>query len=95
MAATRYNRGAVTYFHKGKTTVCSVGSPAWDQFVNGLDMQFYDIGTLPLQHTHRPDLIDNVWWGVPLYWWIPMVVNNQFDPFEGFKSSSQILVPKQ
>jgi hypothetical protein len=51
------------------------------------------VGKIPAGFEHRPDLISNLFFGTPGYWWYLMLVNGVTDPFEGFNSGDQILIP--
>lgn len=91
---SRYSAGGILYFHKGKKITSSVGSPAFDAFTHGLVNQSYQLGTVPPEYAHRPDLIASVWLGSTEYWWQIMIINGIFDPFESLNRGDPILLPK-
>tara|TARA_R100000152_G_C6781171_1_gene215113 strand:- start:3921 stop:4226 length:306 start_codon:yes stop_codon:yes gene_type:complete len=89
---TRYGHGVRALFHKGRNITTSVGSQIDAVSENITDVQT-KIGRVPAGFEHRPDLISNVFFGTPGYWWYLMLVNGVTDPFEGFNSGDQILIP--
>ena len=91
-AATRYAHGALGAHHKGKPITTSVGSKM-DIIVSDIQNLPSKVGIIPAEYAHRPDLISNIFYGTPGYWWYLMQVNGISDPFEGFNSGDQILIP--
>lgn len=92
---TRYNLGEVKYKHKGAVVNTSVGSKNYETIIANADTVFtYDIKYVPIEMQHRPDLLSNLYYGSPTYWWLLMQVNNVSDPFEGFNTNDKILVPR-
>ena len=92
---TRYKFGENIVLHKGVRTTTSVGSIQYDNFVADIENVFqYDIGFIPFQFAHRPDLISNLFYGTPEYWWLLMLVNGVTDPFEQFKPGDRIKIPR-
>jgi len=72
-----------------------VNSPTFDSLIANLDDAYeYEIGYVPAGYEHRPDLISNIFYGSPKNWWFLMLVNGITDPFEGFRVSQRILIPK-
>ena len=91
---SRYAYGMQTYIHKGHVTTASVGSQDWDNYLVALSYLPSQIGNVPPEFEHRPDLISNVWYGSTGLWWLVMVMNNLFDPFEELDRGDPILLPK-
>ena len=89
---SRYGHGLRALSHKGHTVTTSVGSEM-DTLVSNLDIMTTKVGRIPIQFAHRPDLISNLFFGTPGDWWYLMLVNGITDPFEGFNSGDQIVIP--
>jgi hypothetical protein len=88
------NIGKTNYYHKDKIVPSPVGSTTYDDFIRRLDNQFdYTIGYVPVEAAHRPDIISNVFYNTPSYWWLILVVNNIPDPFNGLNAGDQIKIP--
>jgi len=86
--------GYTSITHKKAKIHTTVGSTA-DNVVVNIEKAFsYKIGYVPDGYAHRPDLISNVFYGTPAYWWLLMLANNVSDPFEGFKVDDRILIPE-
>jgi len=95
MAFSRYNQGEVKYFHKGKVTNTIVGSSRQQARINSMATLFdYDVGVIPVGYEHRPDLISNLFFGTPVYWFLILEYNNIVDPFEGLNVGDIIKIPK-
>ena len=91
---SRFLMGNNVVSHKGETVNTPVGTIAYDTFIKNIDSMFtYEIGTIPAGVEHRPDLISNIFYGTPAYWWLLMAVNSVPDPFEGFNVGDRILIP--
>jgi len=91
---SRYESGVTTVIHRNKNVTTSVGT-IMDDTVAEIDEAFkYRKGRIPIMHAHRPDLISNTFYDSPRYWWLMMHFNNVNDPFEGFNSGDEILIPK-
>src|SRR3990167_2619069 len=92
---TQFSLGKQDYIHKGSKIYSLVGSPSVDNILENVDSFLpYDVGYVPAGFEHRPDLISNVFYGTPDYWWLILFVNNIADPFEGLNEGDQILIPK-
>lgn len=92
---SRYERGFVDYSHKGKVVRSSVGNTNQDNFFSfPANTYTFKIGIIPAGYEHRPDLISNVFYGTPNYWWLILSFNNINDPFEGLNVGDTILIPK-
>ncbi len=90
----RHQLGEFLIQHKGVVTKTPIGTPLYDKLTEGIETAFnYEIGFIPAGAEHRPDIISNVFYNTPAYWWLLMLVNNVSDPFEGFNVGDQILIP--
>tara|TARA_R110002020_G_scaffold40484_1_gene119662 strand:- start:739 stop:1044 length:306 start_codon:yes stop_codon:yes gene_type:complete len=89
---SRYSHGVRALNHKGHNCTTSVGSQM-DLVVEDIANVDSRVGRIPPQFAHRPDLISNLFYGTPGYWWYLMQVNGISDPMEGFNSGDQILIP--
>lgn len=95
MAFSRYDLGEAQYFHKNKIINSVVGSSKQDRKKQTLEFDYdYDVAEVPIGYQHRPDLISNVFFGTPAFWFLIMDVNNISDPYEGLNVGDQILIPK-
>ena len=91
----RHNIGSVQILYKGVITKSPIGSLSYDSFISNIENMFdYDVCKIPPGAEHRPDIISNIFYGSPSYWWLLMQANNVFDPFEGFNVGDRILIPK-
>ena len=90
-----YSFDAVKVKHRNTITTTIVNSPVFDNILFNLEEAFeYEVGYVPNGYEHRPDLISNIFYGSPKYWWLLMLVNNITDPGEGFALAERILIPK-
>jgi len=95
MAFSRYDQGQVRYFHKGKVTNSTVGSTAQQFRLDKLNRFYdYDVGVIPNGYEHRPDLISNLFYGTPAFWFLILEYNNISDSFEGLNVGDVIKIPK-
>jgi len=90
---TRYNYGVQTIKHRGHPITTSVGSQA-DSLVANIEAVTAKKGRVPAGFGARPDLISNIFYDTPGYWWYLMLVNGAEDPFEMMKAGDRILIPK-
>jgi hypothetical protein len=94
LAKNRHSIGDFVIYHKGAVTHTPVGTEGYDLLTANIDKVFnYEVGYIPAGAAHRPDLISNVFFSTPSYWWLIMLVNNVSDPFEGLNVGDQILIP--
>jgi len=93
MSSTRYKFGVTTLLHREKYVTTSVGS-SFDSFVMNLKSKQSRAGKVPPAVEQRPDLISNVFYDSPGYWWYVMQYNGISDPFEELKSGSPISIPE-
>jgi len=90
-----YSFDAVKVKHRNTIVTTIVNSPVFDSLLSDIDTSFaYNIGYIPNGYENRPDLISNLFYGSPKYWWLLMLVNNITDPSEGFVVNEKILIPK-
>ncbi len=92
--ASHYLLGKNVLIHRTKTTNTAVGAPEFDKSEIELE-QSYDFETAYViaGYEHRPDLISDIFYGTPEYWWLILLYNNIDDPFEGLNMGDQIKVP--
>lgn len=90
-----YILGSNVYEHKGRKVISSVGSSQFDEVTINADTYFnYEIGYIPAGYEHRPDLISNLFYDTPNYWWLILLVNNISDPLQGLNGGDKIFIPK-
>jgi len=90
-----YSFDSVEVVHRGKKTTTIVNSEVFDTILENINNIYdYEIGFVPTGYEHRPDLISNVFYGDPGYYWLLMLVNNIYDPMEGFFVGQRIKIPK-
>lgn len=87
--------GSQIVSHRNAKVKTSYNTKGYDKVLGDLENAYdYEVGYVPAGYEHRPDLISNVFYGTPAYWWLLMLVNSISDPHEGFKVSDRILIPK-
>jgi len=87
--------GSEIIVHRTKSTKISAGNLPYDKkVVNMAEIYETKPGVIPAGYEHRPDLISNLFFDTPAYWWLLMLLNNVADPFEGFNVGDSILIPK-
>ena len=82
------------YVHGGSTEVGEIGLEWWERRViptNSTDILF----TVDKFHENRLDLIANVFYGQPKYWWIIAQVNNILDPNVEVIEGRQLAIPSK
>jgi hypothetical protein len=89
-----YKIGSVDYTHKGKIIRSIVGSKAAIEHIKNLDPNDYQVGYVPNGYEKRPDLISNIFYRSPSYFWSIMFYSNLPDAFEDFDVGSRILIPR-
>jgi len=89
---TRYSFGSIKMQHKNKYTTTSVGSE-YDLFVRTLHSRNSKRGKVPAMVAYRPDLISNIFYNSPGYWWYIMQYNGITDPFEELGPGKPISIP--
>jgi hypothetical protein len=90
-----YSVGYQDISHRDAIVRTIFNDKSFDRLIQNLDTTYvYEIGYVPEGYQHRPDLISNVFYGTPKYWWLLMLVNNITDPFEGFYVGQKIMIPK-
>ena len=93
---SHYSLGAHIIKHRHKVTSTSVGTVGFDLSQEDLEASYtdYDIAYVIAGYEHRPDLISNVFYYTPAYWWLLLLYNNIDDPFEGLNVGDQIKIPR-
>jgi|TARA_R100001530_G_scaffold19810_1_gene16648 hypothetical protein len=94
LETSRYKQGAVTYFHKGKTVISTLGSESFDNYIKDASKGEFALGRVPAGYEARPDLISQLFFGDTDSWWKLMIINSLNDPFEALKVGNQLLLPK-
>lgn len=81
--------------HKNKKTNLSVGNDRFDEMVSKIGLIFnYQEGRVPEGYDHRPDLISDIFFNAPDQWWMILLMNNIWDPFEKLNVGDKIFLPK-
>lgn len=90
-----YSLDSKTVTHRNAKVKTIFNTKSYDSLLKNLETAYdYEVGFIPAGYEHRPDLISNIFYGTPAYWWLLMLVNSISDPNEGFKVSDRILIPK-
>ena len=91
---SHYMLGEISIPHRKKTTKTAVGSLGFDNVDIDLNQYDSDIAYVIPGYEHRPDLISDIFYSTPEYWWLILLYNNIDDPFEGLNIGDQIKIPK-
>jgi len=92
---SHYLFGKLQFNHKDKPTTTSVGLKTADNTIaNLMALYDYEVVYIPAGYEHRPDLISDLFYRTPEYWWLIMLFNNVIDPFEDFNVGDRVLLPK-
>jgi len=100
MASLGRNRGPYSFDynivrHRDKNILTIVNNSSFEEILDDVPGSYtFTEGYVPAGYEHRPDLISNVFYGTPDYWWLLMLVNSITDPIEGFYTSQKILIPE-
>jgi hypothetical protein len=89
---SHYMLGEVNISHRSKSTKTGVGSIGFDSLDRG--SYDFDVAYVITGYEHRPDLISDVFYSTPAYWWLILLYNNIDDPFEGLNVGDQIKIPR-
>ena len=90
-----YMYGSNLVRHRHGATRIAAGSPGFDLSLEELQSKYsYDVAYVIAGYEHRPDLISDVFYYTPDYWWLILLYNNIDDPFEGLNVGDQIKIPK-
>ena len=93
--ASQYTLGGEKVTHKRKTTLVAAGVRSFDKASKSMQFEgAHDIGYVIPGYEHRPDLISDVFYDTPEYWWLILMYNNIDDPFEGLNIGDQIKIPR-
>lgn len=90
---SRYDSGMVEVKHRGKTVTTSVGTTMDDIIVNLEKTYSFQKGKVPVFHKHRPDLISDIFYDSPKYWWFILQFNEINDPFTDLNPGDDIFIP--
>jgi hypothetical protein len=91
---SQYMLGEVSVPHRNKTTNTAVGSLGFDKTSIGLEALYdFTIAYVIPGYEHRPDLISDIFYNTPEYWWLILLYNSIDDPFEGLNVGDQIKIP--
>jgi len=89
-----YSIGSQIYKFDKKRVQSMVGSSKADEFIEKKgDLYQFKIGWIPAGYAHRPDLISQVYYKTPNFWWMILLFNNIKDPFEGLNLGDRIFIP--
>ena len=91
---SRYSFGSTVLKHKDKYVTTSLGSVEYEIFLRTLTLKNSRLGTVPHMVEARPDLISNIFYDTPGYWWYVMQYNGITDPFEQLKSGDTLNIPE-
>lgn len=80
--------------HRDKNILTLLNNEDYENLLSTINDFEVEVGYVPAGYEHRPDLISNVFFGTPNYWWVLCQVNNIADPNEGFTTNQRILIPK-
>jgi len=93
MSASRYAFGYTVLLHKNKYVTTSLASN-FDVFIQLLKLKHSRPGIVPAGFEQRPDLISNLFYDTPGYWWYVLQFNGMTDPFEQLLAGNQISIPE-
>ena len=80
--------------HKKKFTSTAVGSDGFDMTSFELQAAYaFEVAYVIPGYEHRPDLISDIFYKTPEYWWLILLYNSIDDPFEGLNVGDQIKIP--
>ncbi len=91
---SRYSFGSTVLKHKDKYVTTSLGSAEYETFLGTFTLKNSRVGTVPSMVEARPDLISNIFYDTPGYWWYVMQYNGITDPFEQLKSGDTLNIPE-
>jgi len=90
---SRYSYGVTVLKHRNKFVTTSLGSD-FDSYLNSMEFTKSRKGKVPAMVQHRPDLISNIFYDTPGYWWYVMQYNGITDPFEQLNPGDDIDIPE-
>ena len=91
---SHYYLGKAEVPHKNKITTIAAGTKGFDRASEDLGTsQGHRIAYVINGYEHRPDLISDIFYRTPEYWWMILWYNNIDDPFEGLNVGDQIKIP--
>ena len=89
--SSHYFLGSIKTSHKTKSLVVGAGSTGFDNAEDSIIS--YQTAYVINGYEHRPDLISDIFYNTPEYWWLILLYNNIDDPFEGLNVGDQIKIP--
>lgn len=89
-----FNRTYNRVEHRNKSVLTVFNNDQYEDLLKRVNFLEMEVGYVPAGYEQRPDLISNVFYGTPNYWWLLCQVNNIDDPHEGFDTNQRILIPK-
>lgn len=84
---------ASTVNHKGTLAASLTTSRQWASIAHKNQTLRSKLMVIPNGMEGRPDLISNLVYGTPKYWWLICAVNNISDPFEQIIPGKTIKMP--
>ena len=93
--SSRDQAGVIYIRHKGKLIPTTVGCKVYEEtYLDYATNYSFDAGWIPVGFEHRPDLISDVLFNSPGYWWLIMQANGITSPFEQLKAGDQVVIPR-
>jgi len=90
---SRYDYGVKTIHHKGVNITTSLNTGI-ETIMDAIPQDSsYKVGKCASFIVHRPDLISDLYFDTPSFWWYIQLFNNINDPFEGFNPGDRLLIP--
>lgn len=91
--SSQYYFGFTDVEHRNEVVRTTLNS-SYQNLLPVIENKFeYTVGIVPAGFEHRPDLISEVFYNTPEYWWLLLVFNNIPDPYEGLNVGDRILIP--
>lgn len=93
--SNRINFGGINVRHRDHLIPTVVGSQQYEDFFMGQkDKIPYNVGYIPVGYEHRPDLISDLFYNTPSFWWLILQFNEVHNPFESLNVGDRVLIPK-
>lgn len=92
---SHYEIGSSDYEHRGVKVRSIVGNEQADNFIARIDLLNLADGFIPPGYEHRPDLISNLFYSSPAYFWYIALTSNLPDAFEDFVVGKRIKIPNE
>jgi hypothetical protein len=82
------------YTFRGRKIKSYYGNPAWSFFVkNSQAYLSLKEGNIPRFAQYRPDIISQNFLETPDFYWLIMLINGFYDPYEHMKVGTRIRLP--